>query len=87
MVSHGHVRVLRVTCEGDEHSSSQKRSRGTGAVGADVSVDGKLVMASDVTGIWDGFVPWTGISWATGHKYCIFCVLEGVPAMRPLDVP
>ncbi|KAI0269609.1 hypothetical protein BGY98DRAFT_937751 [Russula aff. rugulosa BPL654] len=20
-----------------------------------------------VTGLWDGFVPWTGISWATGH--------------------
>ena len=41
----------------------------------------------NVTGIWDGFVPWTGISWATGHKYCIHCLLEGVPAMRPLDVP
>jgi hypothetical protein len=40
-----------------------------------------------VTGIWDGFVPWTGISWATGHRYCIHCILEGVPAMRPLDVP
>ena len=40
-----------------------------------------------VTGIWDGFVPWTGISWATGHRYCIHCLLEGVPAMRPLDVP
>ena len=26
MVSHGHVRVLRVTCEGDEHSSSQSGS-------------------------------------------------------------
>ena len=47
----------------------------------------EAVMAGTVTGIWDGFVPWTGISWATGHRYCIHCVLEGVPAMRPLDVP
>ena len=42
---------------------------------------------ASVTGIWDSFVPWTGISWATGHSYCIHCVFEGVPAMRPLDVP
>ena len=40
-----------------------------------------------VTGIWDGFVPWTGISWATGHSHCIHCLLEGVPALRPLVVP
>ena len=40
-----------------------------------------------VTGIWDGFVPWTRISWATGQHYCIHCVLEGVLAMRPLVVP
>ena len=46
-----------------------------------------LVSGVCVTGIWDGFVPWTRISWATGHRYCIHCVLEGVPAMRPLDVP
>ena len=41
----------------------------------------------NVTGIWDSFVLWTGISWATRHCICIFCVLEGVPAMRPLLVP
>jgi PIF1-like helicase len=26
-----------------------------------------------VTGLWDSFVLWTGISWATGHCVCIFC--------------
>ena len=42
---------------------------------------------SIVTGIWDGFVPWTGISWATGHHYCVYCILKRIPAMRPLVVP
>ena len=41
----------------------------------------------DVTGLWDGFVPWTRISWATGHCVCIFCVFKGVLAMQPLLVP
>jgi hypothetical protein len=41
----------------------------------------------NVTSLWDGFVPWTGISWATRHCVCIICVLEGIPAMRPLLVP
>ncbi|KAI0261413.1 hypothetical protein BGY98DRAFT_1104443 [Russula aff. rugulosa BPL654] len=51
------------------------------------STDSSTTHAKTVTGLWDGFVPWTGISWATGHCVCIFCVLEGVPAMRPLLVP
>ena len=34
-----------------------------------------MAVTDNVTGIWDGFVPWTRISWATGHSVCIYSIV------------
>ena len=46
-----------------------------------------MTLSCSVTGLWDGFMPWTGISWATRHSVCIYCVFEGVSALQLLMVP
>ena len=58
MVSHGHVRVLRVTCEGDEHSSSHLSYFKIGTPAGEWAKDKQitaLALSPPNFGTWDAF--------------------------------